>query len=107
MQIIYFDFDKFKLSTVSENKIKLFIKKNGTEINEYIIVGHTDTKGSKDYNLNLSVKRAEVVKKLLIKNNIDVSKIKVLGKGEESLAIITPDDTKHPANRRVEIKKSN
>ena len=107
MQIIYFDFDKFKLSTVSENKIKLFIKKNGSEINEYIIVGHTDTKGSKDYNLNLSVKRAEVVKKLLIKNNIDVSKIKVLGKGEESLAIITPDDTKHPANRRVEIKKSN
>ena len=26
---------------------------------------------------------------------------------KESLAVNTPDDTKHPANRRVEIKKTN
>ena len=30
-----------------------------------------------------------------------------MGKGEENLAVKTPDDTKQPANRRVEIKKSN
>ena len=35
------------------------------------------------------------------------SVINILGKGEEFLAIDTPDNTKQPANRRVEIKKSN
>ena len=40
-------------------------------------------------------------------NSLRLSKIRILGKGETSPAIMTPDDTKHPLNRRVEIKKSN
>jgi len=107
MQIIYFDFDKYNLSNVSKNKIKSFIIKNGSQINEYLVIGHTDTKGSKNYNLSLSIKRAEVVKEILIDYGIKSSSIKILGRGEETLAIQTPDDTKQPANRRVEIKKTN
>ena len=107
MQIIYFDFDKFNLSNVSKNKINSFITKNGSQINEYLVIGHTDTKGSKNYNLSLSIKRAEVVKEILIDYGIKSSSIKILGRGEETLAIQTPDDTKQPANRRVEIKKAN
>ena len=107
MQIIYFDFDKFDLSNVSKNKIKKFLNKHGSTINKYLIVGHTDTKGSKKYNLSLSIKRAEIVKEMLIDFGVKESRIKILGRGEESLAINTPDDTKQPANRRVEIKKTN
>ncbi len=107
MQIIYFDFDKFDLSNVSKSKIKLFIDKYGSIINEYIVVGHTDTKGTKNYNLSLSIKRAEVVRDILISYGIKKNNIKILGKGEESLAVNTPDNTKQPANRRVEIKKTN
>ncbi len=107
MQIIYFDFDVFNLSEVSKDKIKIFLNNNGSMINEYLIVGHTDTKGTKEYNLSLSIKRAEVVKEILVNYGIKQGKINILGKGEESLAIDTPDDTKQPANRRVEIKKTN
>ena len=107
MQIIYFDFDQFNLSEVSKDKIKKFLNNYGSVINEYLVVGHTDTKGTNKYNLSLSIKRAEVVKEILINNGIKQSNIKILGKGEESLAIDTPDDTKQPANRRVEIKKTN
>ena len=107
MQIIYFDFDKFNLSEVSKEKIKLFLDNNSSTIEEYLVVGHTDTKGTKKYNLSLSIKRAEVVKEILINYGIQQSKIKILGKGEESLAVNTPDDTKQPANRRVEIKNTN
>ena len=107
MQIIYFDFDKFNLSKVSKQKIKLFLDNNSSTIEEYLVVGHTDTKGTKKYNLSLSIKRAEVVKQILVNYGIDKSNIKILGKGEELLAVNTPDDTKQPANRRVEIKKSN
>ena len=107
IQVIYFDFDKFNLSSVSKNNIKFFINKNDLEISQYLIVGHTDTKGSKNYNLSLSIKRAEVVQKLLMNYGIKKNSIKILGKGEEFLAVNTPDDTKQPANRRVEIKKTN
>ena len=107
MQIIYFDFDKFSLSNVSKKNIELFLKKNEELINEYLVIGHTDTKGSDNYNLSLSIKRAEVVQKILIDHGIKKSNIRIFGKGEKSLAVNTPDDTKQPANRRVEIKKSN
>ncbi len=107
MQIIYFDFDQFNLSKVSNDKIKKFLNNYRSDINEYLVVGHTDTKGTNKYNLLLSIKRAEVVKEILINYGINQSSIKILGKGEESLAVDTPDNTKQPANRRVEIKKTN
>ena len=107
MQIIYFDFDQFNLSEVSKDKIKKFLNNYESDINEYLVVGHTDTKGTNKYNLSLSIKRAEVVKEILINYGINQSSIKILGKGEESLAVDTQDDTKQPANRRVEIKKTN
>ncbi len=107
IQIIYFDFDQFNLSELSKDKIKKFLNNYGSVINEYLVVGHTDTKGTDKYNLSLSIKRAEIVKEILINYGIQQSSIKILGKGEESLAVNTPDDTKQPANRRVEIKKTN
>ncbi len=107
MQIIYFDFDQFNLTEVSKDKIKNFLDNYGGVINEYLVVGHTDTKGTNKYNLSLSIKRAEFVKKILINYGVKQNSIKILGKGEETLAVNTPDDTKQPANRRVEIKKLN
>ena len=107
MQIVYFDFDKINLSDVSLKTIESFLIKNKNTINKYLIFGHTDTKGTKKYNLSLSVKRAEFVRDILIKNGIRNEQIDIFGNGEDFLAVNTPDDTKHPANRRVEIKKSN
>ena len=53
------------------------------------------------------MKRAEFVRDILIKHGVKNEQIEIFGNGEEFLAVNTPDDTKHPANRRVEIKKSN
>ena len=103
LQIIYFDFDKSNLSNVSINKIHNFVKKNKDNINNYIIVGHTDTKGTKEYNLLLSTERAKAVKSILIKLGINSKKIKIIGKGEDDLRIKTEDEIFHPANRRAEI----
>tara|TARA_Y100000590_G_scaffold468600_1_gene651988 strand:- start:2085 stop:2966 length:882 start_codon:yes stop_codon:yes gene_type:complete len=101
IQIVYFDFDKSKLSRVSINKINKFLAKR--TINNYIIVGHTDTKGTKHYNLKLSLNRAQAVKNVLIRAGIDENNVSIIGKGEGFLAVKTDDEVKHPANRRVEI----
>ena len=104
MQIIYFDFDDFELSEISLNTLKNFINKNKKDLSNYIVFGHTDTKGSSEYNLKLSLKRAEAVKQILLNIGIDEKNISILGKGESDLAVKTPDNTKHPANRRAEVK---
>jgi len=104
MQIIYFDFDNSKLSVVSKNTLSNFLDKNKKKLSRYIIFGHTDTKGSSKYNMKLSIKRAESVKKALLDYGITPDDISILGKGENELAIDTPDNTKHPANRRAEVK---
>ena len=104
MQIIYFDFDNSRLSEVSKNTLFNFLDKNKNQLSRYIIFGHTDTKGTNKYNMELSIKRAESVKQALLDHGIIPDAISILGKGEKELAIDTPDDTKHPANRRAEVK---
>ena len=104
MQIIYFDFDNSKLSAVSKNTLFNFLDKNKNKLSRYIIFGHTDTKGSSKYNMDLSIKRAESVKQALLDHGITPNDISIIGKGENELAIDTPDNTKHPANRRAEVK---
>jgi len=107
MQIIYFDFDKYTLSKISLNTLETFLDKYKNKISNYVIVGHTDTKGTKQYNLKLSLKRAETIKTIFLQENIEEKNINILGKGEGFLAVPTADETAHPANRRVEISSSN
>ena len=107
LQIIYFDFDKFNLTQVSLNEIKNFIDLNKEKIEKFIIVGHTDTVGTKEYNMKLSIERAESVKDTLLGLGIQKENIKILGKGESDLSVKTNDEVAHPANRRAEISPLN
>tara|TARA_Y100000590_G_scaffold360192_1_gene416360 strand:- start:80 stop:940 length:861 start_codon:yes stop_codon:yes gene_type:complete len=103
-KVIYFDFNSFKISPENKEEIKEYILSNAFE--KYIIVGHTDTKGTKNYNVELSKRRAESVKNILLDYGIKSKKIKILAMGEKNLAVATPDETPHPANRRAVISSS-
>ncbi|MBX3485590.1 OmpA family protein [Phenylobacterium sp.] len=67
------------------------------------ITGHTDTVGSSDANDRLSLKRAEDIRALLVKEGLPVENSKVAGRGEREPLVKTPDNTAEPANRRVEV----
>jgi len=68
-----------------------------------IIEGHTDSRGSDEYNLNLSERRAQAVSSELISRGIASSRFEVLGRGK-SYPVATNDDAAgRQANRRVEI----
>ena len=107
LQIIYFDFDQSKLSDVSIEEIKNFINTNKKTIKKFIVIGHTDTMGTKKYNKVLSLERAEAVQKVLTELGIEKNNIHILGKGEDNLRVQTADEVKHPANRRAEISPLN
>ena len=96
-----------KLSDVSLEEIKNFINTNKKTIKKFIVVGHTDTMGTKKYNKVLSLERAEAVQKVLTELGIEKNNIHILGKGEDNLRVQTADEVKHPANRRAEISPLN
>lgn len=71
----------------------------------FSIEGHTDSFGTPDYNMKLSIARAEAVKKWLVDNmHVDASKVETKGFGGTKL-IAPPTGTKEEQqiNRRVEI----
>lgn len=70
-----------------------------------IIEGHTDAKGSNAYNLRLSKRRAEEVKRYFVgQHGIEASRLITVGKGEsEPLLRRNPE---HPSNRRVQFRRA-
>ena len=106
-QIIYFDFDKSNVTNVNLEEIMNFLINYQNKISKYLIVGHTDTKGTNIYNLKLSLNRATTIQTILIEFGIDIKDIRIIAKGESELAIQTKDEIAHPANRRVEISPIN
>jgi outer membrane protein OmpA-like peptidoglycan-associated protein len=68
----------------------------------FLIAGHTDAKGSEDYNLALSQRRAEAVKAFLVQTyHVDAGRLSAIGFGEEQLK--NKDDPFAEENRRVQI----
>lgn len=101
---IYFDFNKTTLkpeSFVELNKVVDFLQGNPTV--EIEIAGHTDSKGTDEYNANLSQGRSQSVVDYLVQQGIDVSRLTAKGYGE-SKPIDTNDTPEGQANnRRVEF----
>lgn len=65
--------------------------------------GYTDTSGSAQYNQGLSVRRANAVAAELVRLGVPRGEIVAQGFGETNLLVPTPDNTREPQNRRVEI----
>jgi OOP family OmpA-OmpF porin len=101
---IYFDFDKTTLkkeSFVELNKVVDFLKQNSHV--EIEISGHTDSKGSDDYNLNLSQGRSQSVVDYIISQGIDSYRLTAHGYGETKPIETNDTDAGRANNRRVEF----
>lgn len=68
-----------------------------------IVAGGADTVGQADYNLQLSVRRAEAVARGLTDRGIPADRLQVLGRGTSELVVPTDDGVETPENRVVEI----
>jgi len=102
--LLYFLLGADELTPESKNDAELIYSDfAGRDAPEVLIVGHTDTTGPAAKNQTLSMKRAERVKKHLIERGVTATNIQVSGTGERNLLVKTPDNTKEPKNRRVEI----
>ncbi|WP_312076542.1 OmpA family protein [Chryseobacterium sp.] len=102
--IVTFAFDSSDLTSTAKTNLdkltQVLVNNPDTNINIY---GHTDSKGSDDYNQKLSERRANSVKAYLAGKGIASSRLFALGEGE-SMPVATNDtDAGRAQNRRVEF----
>lgn len=67
------------------------------------VIGHSDTTGEADANFELGMRRAALIRDLLVKIGLDPSQVDVASHGEADLLVTTPDNTPEEKNRRVEV----
>jgi OmpA-OmpF porin, OOP family len=68
------------------------------------IQGFTDSTGSENYNVTLSQRRAEAVKRYLVSKNVQLHRISIVGLGEDNPVADNKTSKGREQNRRVEVR---
>jgi peptidoglycan-associated lipoprotein len=102
--IIYFDFDSSAIraeynQSVAQHAVYL-VENSGTRVR---LEGHTDERGSREYNIGLGERRAQAVRRALMLQGVRGDQIATVSLGEERPAVIGSDEEAWAMNRRVEI----
>lgn len=102
--MVFFDFDKSNLTTEARRVIATAAAdyKRGRHV-RILVTGHTDTMGSKAYNMKLSQRRAASVKAELVTQGLPPGDVMMAAMGENQLLVPTNDQVREVQNRRAEI----
>ena len=103
-RIVYFSYDSTNIvpesRTIIENNARS-LAKNPQMITQ--LEGHTDERGSREYNIALGERRANAVRQTMIAMGVSPQQIRVVSFGEERPAAAGHDERSYALNRRVEI----
>jgi peptidoglycan-associated lipoprotein len=102
--IVYFDFDSSEIRAeyvpvVAAHAAYLVKFPTG----RVRLEGHTDEKGSREYNIGLGERRAQTVRRALMLQGVAEAQITTVSYGEERPAVEGSDDAALAQNRRVEL----
>ena len=99
---VLFDYDSAKLDTSAKillDSQSRFLRAN-TDLN-FIIEGHCDERGTREYNLALGEQRATAVRDYLVIQGIDPDRINVISYGKEKPAVVGSNTMAWSKNRRA------
>lgn len=101
---VLFESDQAELRASARERLLALADALRTEETQMATIeGHTDSRGSDDYNRRLSQRRAESVRDYLIAEGVPAARLQAVGRGE-STPIASNDDAEGRANnRRVEV----
>lgn len=101
---LFFRFESDELTDQSQALIpKVLAAVKEHAVQDVVVIGHTDTMGTQPANYALGLKRALMVRNLLVVAGLDGATIDVTSVGELDLLVKTADETPEPRNRRVDI----
>lgn len=103
-QLYLFSYDDFNLASKylpSVNAQAEYLKSHsGARV---LLAGHTDERGSREYNISLGEHRANTVADILRMAGVSRQQIRVVSYGKERPANLGHDEASHAQNRRVEF----
>ena len=101
---IYFDFDSSEIrgegTDIVAAHAKYLAGRGGMKVR---LEGHTDERGSREYNIGLGERRAQAVRRALLLQGATESQLSTVSYGEERPAAAGSDEAAWAKNRRVEI----
>lgn len=102
--ILYFEYDTAKLTHESKDLLPEILRTiRSRKSNEVYVVGHTDLVGTEAYNLELSSRRANHIRDLLVSSGIKPGALFVSFYGKARPLVPTKNEVPEPRNRRVEV----
>jgi peptidoglycan-associated lipoprotein len=105
--IIYFDYDSSEIRAeyidVVAAHAAYLVKYPTAKVR---LEGHTDERGSREYNIGLGERRAQAVRRALASQGVADTQIATVSYGEERPAVPGSDDAAYAQNRRVELAYS-
>jgi peptidoglycan-associated lipoprotein len=102
--IIYFDYDRAEIKPEFVPIVTAHAKYlNGNSANKIRLEGHSDERGSREYNIGLGERRAQAVRRALMLQGVTEAQITTVSYGEERPAVQGSDEAAYAKNRRVEL----
>jgi peptidoglycan-associated lipoprotein len=102
---VYFDYNSYELSadarTTLDGKVAAMVANPGLRLR---VSGHSDSRGSDEYNLALSQRRAAAVVEYLQQRGLEVARFEVVSMGEEMPAVPEENEGAWAQNRRAEFE---
>ncbi len=103
-RIIYFDFDSDRLRRESYNVAQAHAEELKRNPNRGMFLeGHTDDRGSHEYNMGLGERRAKAVRDVMVSYGVNPAQLRVRSYGKELPAVSGYDEGAWAQNRRVEL----
>ncbi|MDF1589543.1 MAG: peptidoglycan-associated lipoprotein Pal [Gammaproteobacteria bacterium] len=103
-RIVYFDYDSSSVRVEDQATLTAHATYLGTHPNVTIrLIGHTDERGSREYNLALGERRALAIRQILMLQGASLEQFQVASFGEERPAVEGDDEGSWAQNRRVEL----
>ncbi len=102
--VVYFDFDSSTLSAKARSVLDAHIALAKTNTRSIRLDGHTDERGTREYNMALGERRAKAVADYMSVNGIAGYRLEAVSYGEERPVAYGSGEANWSQNRRVEIK---
>ena len=102
--VVYFAFDSSDISSQAAgvlNQHANLLRTNPAA--SVLVAGHTDERGSREYNMALGERRAQAVSAYLAAQGVSASNINVISYGEERPAVAGTTEAAYAQNRRAEL----
>ncbi|MEZ5573376.1 MAG: peptidoglycan-associated lipoprotein Pal [Halioglobus sp.] len=102
--VFYFEFDSSNLTPEAINAVNAHIAVLQRNNENVRLEGHTDERGTREYNMALGERRANSVRDYMVANGISSFRIETISYGEESPVAYGTGEANWAQNRRVELK---